>query len=194
MAENLFAPSVSADARRAWGAACDQERASTRPGRKRLWLVAALCLLAASAVPPAAGAEQGQELPPPPVPPALVGKGALTLSADRTSPLVGQRLHLTATLSPAGADPVTGALVKLSLPSGLDLLSADPVSASLGSWSVPSLSHGQTQTLTLVVRATAAGAHTASVQLQDGTKASVTVTAHSRHARRRHARRAVATT
>jgi hypothetical protein len=157
-------------------------------------LVAALCLLAALAVPPAVSAEQAATLPPPPAPPALVGKAALTVTADRPSPLVGQRLHLTATIAPAGADSVTGALATLALPTGLDLLSADPASASLGGWSVPRLDSGQTEQLTLLVRATAAGAYTASLQLQDGTKAPVTVTAHSRHARRRHARRALTTT
>src|SRR6266516_590432 len=98
MADPVFAPSVSADARRAWGAVCDQGSASTRPGRKRLWLVVALSLIAASAVCPAAGAVQASALPSPPVYPALVGKAALTVTADRQAPLVGQRLHLTATM------------------------------------------------------------------------------------------------
>jgi uncharacterized repeat protein (TIGR01451 family) len=150
-------------------------------------LAVASCLLVASAAPPAAGAEQA---PPKPAPaPPLVGHASLTLSADRQLPMVGDRLHLTATLTPAGTETVTGARVTLALPRGLSLLSADPVSASLGTWSVPTLAEGQTETLTLLVRAVAAGSQTASVQLQDGTRASATVTPYRCHARRaRHAR------
>jgi hypothetical protein len=175
------------DMSRAWGAVSDQGSASTRLRRRRLWLAVASCLLVASAAPPAAGAEQAPPKPPPP--PPLVGHASLTLSTDRSLPRVGDRLHLTATLTPAGAEAVTGARVTVALPQGLDLLSADPVSASLATWSVPTLAAGQTETLTLLVRAVAPGAQTASVQLQDGTRASATVTPYRSHASRtRHAR------
>jgi hypothetical protein len=148
-------------------------------------LLVALCLLAASAVPPAAGAEQAP----------LVGTASLTLVADRSTPRVDGHARLTATLTSTGPGPISGALVKISLPPGLDLLSAMPVSASLGTWSVPALEVGQTETLSLLVRVVAKGTHTALVQLQDGTQAAVTMRTARRHAGRvRHARSAAATT
>ncbi len=45
--------------------------------------------------------------------------------------------------SPRGPMQLTGALVKLTLPPGLQLEAATPPSASLASWSVPELQPGQ---------------------------------------------------
>ena len=104
---------------------------------------------------------------------------SVTLLTDAPAAEVGHDVHLTATLS--SADAVTGALVKLSLPPGLQLEAATPPSASLGSWSVPELQPGQTASAVFVVRVLRADAETASVELSStarsvADRASATVT------------------
>jgi hypothetical protein len=118
-------------------------------------LVVALCLLAASAAPPAAGA--GQASP-----------ASLSLAFDSQAAQVGQRLHLTATLSSQSQDPVFGTIAKLALSPGLQLLSANPTSASLGTWSVPQLDPVGSETLALLVQVTAPGTQTASMDVTEG--------------------------
>jgi hypothetical protein len=119
-------------------------------------LVVALCLLAASVAPPAAGAEQASS------------PASLSLAFDRQAAVVGDHVHLTATLSSQNPDPVFGTIANFALSPGLRLLSADPVSASLGTWSVPTLAPAGSDELSLLVEVTAPGAQTASVNITEG--------------------------
>ena len=86
-----------------------------------------LFLLGLASIATLSAAEHAAAAPPP----------SVTLLTDALAAEVGHDVRLTATLS--AADAVTGALVKLTLPPGLQLESATPASASLGSWSVPEL-------------------------------------------------------
>jgi hypothetical protein len=117
-------------------------------------LVVALCLLFASAAPPAADAEQASP----------------TLTFQRQSAELGQRVHLTIAVPALTAD----ALVRYSLSQGLRLASANPSSASLGAWPVPA---GSAQTLDLLVDVTATGTQTATAGVDGGPQASATLDA-----------------
>ena len=117
-----------------------------------------LFLLGFASIATLSAAEQAAAAPPP----------SVTLLTDVPAAEVGHDVRLTATLSTA--DAVTGALVKLTLPPGLQLEAATPPSASLGSWSVPELQPGHSASAVFVVRVLRADAETASVELSSTTR------------------------
>jgi Domain of unknown function DUF11 len=90
---------------------------------------------------------------------------SLTLVADALAAEVGHDVRLTATLSSPASDAVSGGLVTLTLPPGLQLESATPPSASLATWSVPDLQPGRSASALFVVRVMRPGVQTASVEL-----------------------------
>ena len=128
-----------------------------------------LFLLALATIATLSAAARAAAAPPP----------SLTLVADTPAAEVGHDVRLTATVS--SADPVTGALVKLTLPPGLQLEGATPPSASLATWSIPELQPGRSASAVFVVRVLQPTAQTASVELSSTTRsiadrASATVT------------------
>src|SRR4051794_26336200 len=94
---------------------------------------------------------------------AAAAPPSVTLLTDTPAAEVGHDVRLTATLS--STDPVTGALVKLTLSPGLQVEAATPVSASLGSWSIPDLQPASSASAVFVVRMLRADPQTASVEL-----------------------------
>jgi uncharacterized repeat protein (TIGR01451 family) len=84
----------------------------------------------------------------------------VSLKADRLAPAVGETVTLSARVVNAGPSPATQAVIALSLPAGLSVVSVQPTAGVYvpGTWTIPTLGVNGSATLTLVATVTAPSA------------------------------------
>lgn len=99
-----------------------------------------------------------------PVTPPLVGSAdlSLTLAINNATPIVGDNVVFTITLSNAGPDDATSVQVKDILPTGLSYVSDDSgtYNTSSGIWSAGTVPNGTNKTLKITVKVTSSGTKT----------------------------------